>query len=148
MPEMWPSRVTICIGTGITNAANQFVLTGYAIVAGLNDLECRMSSFIQVRPDDTEIRDQAGTTLISERNCKINGFFPTIVGDQYADVDGVMYKVVGVENDSQKFSTRLHLETIQAAKLPDASNIAGGSGFADWDVVTNVDILANVDTLT
>jgi len=112
IPEMWPSRVTIRTATVSVNAANQPVITGFTSVAGMIDLEARMAPFIVLRPDDTQIREQAVTQDLKRRNCKLNSYQPTIVNDMYALIDGTNYKIVGVEPDSCHFSTRLHLELI------------------------------------
>ncbi len=112
IPEVWPSRVTIRTATVTVNAANQPVITGYADVPGKINIECRMAPFITLRPDDSQIRDQVITENLSRRNLKLNAFMPDIVNDMNALVDGVAYKVVGVEADGSSFSTRLHLELI------------------------------------
>ena len=112
IPEVWPSRCTIRTPTTSVNAANQPVITGYASVAGMINLECRMAPFITLRPDDTQIRDQQVTENLNRRNLKLNSYQPTIVNDMYALIDGVNFKVVGVEHDGSHFSTRLHLELI------------------------------------
>jgi len=112
IPEVWPSRCTIRTATVTVNAANQPVITGYTSVARMINLECRMAPFITLRPDDTQIREQAVTENLNRRNCKLNSYQPTIVNDMYCLIDGVNYKIVGVEADGSHFSTRLHLELI------------------------------------
>jgi hypothetical protein len=71
-----------------------------------------MAPFITLRPDDTQIRDQAVTENLKRRNCKLNSYQPTIVNDMFCLIDGDNYRIVGTEHDGCHFSTRLHLELI------------------------------------
>ena len=114
--EFWPDLATIQIIVTVADAANQPVvqspITGS--VLGMDAIPCRIGPMIQVRPTDEEVRDGKITDLILHRELKLSGYFPTITAHiMQAVVKGITYKIVGVESDSQSFSTRLRLEIIK-----------------------------------
>lgn len=114
IPDHWDSRCTIQMVTYTTTAANQRVPSGATDVAGMVNVPCRLAAIIFSRPTDNEIRDQKIQEKLSHRHLKLNGWFPSITPRRMqAVVDGVVYPIVGVEGDSQQFSTRLRLEVVK-----------------------------------
>ncbi len=108
------SRCTIATPDFTTNAAKQKVPDGnFTTVSGLANLACRISPLIELRPTDTERRGTEVIKLITVRQCKLNGYFPSIVADtHYAQVDGTNFPIIGVEHDGNRFSTRLRLQVV------------------------------------
>jgi hypothetical protein len=113
IPEVWQTTCIIQNGVTTLNAANQPVVTDYEDIPDMVNLQCRMAPFITLRPDDAQIRDQAVTENLSRRNLKLNSYRPAIKQDMFCLVDGDRYRIVGIEHDGSKFSTRLHLELIE-----------------------------------
>lgn len=109
----FPSSCTIRTVTYTTTAANQKVPSGYADVLGLTNIPALLAPESDNTLVDNEVRDSSITSNYSRRRLKLNGYFPTIVAIRMvAVVDGVMYKIRGIEADSQSLLTRLRVEII------------------------------------
>ena len=108
------SRCTIATPDFTLNVAKQKVPDGnFTTVSGLSNLACRIGPLIELRPTDTERRGAEVSKLITVRQCKLNGYFPSIVANtHFAQVDDVDYPIIGVEHDGNRFSTRLRLEVV------------------------------------
>ena len=109
----FPSRATFRTVTFTTNAANQPVPNGGTPIPAMTGIPCRIGPLIELRPSDTEVRTAQIQEKQEHRQLKLSGYFPQIqtrVMD--AVVDGVPYRIVGNEADSQLFCSRLRLEAI------------------------------------
>lgn len=82
-------------------------------MAGMADIPCRIAPVSATNITDKEVRTESVQALYSLRELKLNGYYPLIQARvMLAHVDGVRYQIRGVEHDSEHFSTRLLVETI------------------------------------
>lgn len=83
----------------------------YANVAGLVNIPCSAPPVSSVRLQATEVRAADDIQAFAPRHVLLNGFYPSIqqgVADGWiAVIDGVVYTLMGAENDSQSQMTRL-----------------------------------------
>lgn len=106
----WPSVCIIRRLVYTTSASNQRQVSSYTTVL---TVKCRISPKSDNRPTDDEVRTGAVQSQVVQRVVKLNGLFLNIlVRDMDALVDGIAYPIMGVEHDSQRFSTRLYVEDI------------------------------------
>lgn len=116
--EHWPSRCTIYQIAITLDAANQPIPTTPTLV--LRPVECRIGPLILIRPSDAEIRDQKVTEVYAHREIKLNGYYPQIT-PHYMNASVTtapsttpeVWHIVGVEEDGNKFSTRIRVEVIK-----------------------------------
>lgn len=110
----WPSICTIQTANTSVSGSGQKTKTGtFTNVAGLVSIPCRIAPVSQLNVSDKEARAETIQALYSQRELKLNGFFPQIQPrTMLAFVDGVRYEIRGVESDSQSFSTRMLVEII------------------------------------
>jgi hypothetical protein len=114
IPEMWPSFCTIMSNIVVLDPANQPIPGVPTVVPGMKNIECRVSPLFLIRPDDKEIRGDAETTTILQREIKLNGYYPFIQPHtMQAVVGNESYHIVGVESDGNNFSTRMRVEIIR-----------------------------------
>jgi len=107
------SRCTIATPGFTTTVAKQKIPGTPVPVSGLSSIACRIGPLIELRPTDTERRGAEVVKLVQVRQCKLNGYFPTIIANQHlAQVDGTDFPIIGVEHDGNRFSTRLRLQVI------------------------------------
>ena len=113
LQDDFPSRCTIQNVVHVVSMANQEVPDPASAtdVAGLVNIQCRIAPLIEQRPTDNENLPSDIQELYVQRQCKLNGYFPSITPrSMQAIVDGVAYIIRGVEHDGARFSTRLRLE--------------------------------------
>lgn len=114
LPTHWPSICTVQLVTYTITASRQQIPVGGSNIAGMVNVQCRLGPIIFDRPTDNEIRTAAVTEQYVRRQLKLNGYFPQIVPRLHrVIVDGVVYPIRGVEEDSEHFSTRLTLEVVR-----------------------------------
>lgn len=83
-------------------------------VPGIINIPCRIGPMILIRPTDTEQRIGRATTEVKSRQLKMNGYFPQIdASTMQMKVNGVVYRILGNEEDGDRFSTRIRLEIIR-----------------------------------
>jgi hypothetical protein len=86
----------------------------------VENVECRIGPLILIRPTDAEVRDQKITENYAHREVKINKYIPEILPsvteitvwtppNQRTET----WHIVGVEEDGNKFSTRVRVEVIK-----------------------------------
>jgi hypothetical protein len=80
-------------------------------VPGLVGIACMNAPPSQARVQATEIKQLADTLAVSPRHILLNGYFPAIVPNDRAVVDGTAFDILGAESDSQSGQTRLELRT-------------------------------------
>jgi hypothetical protein len=83
----------------------------YTNLSGHVDIPCTaaaLSSGDSVQP--TEVKTLSEILAKNMLHVLLGGYYPTIIADYRAVVDGIVYDIVGVENDSQGVQTRLALE--------------------------------------
>jgi Glu-tRNA(Gln) amidotransferase subunit E-like FAD-binding protein len=113
IPQMWPSRCTIQLVTSVADVSGQIMQTGASNVRGMVNIPCRLGPIIEIRPSDNEVRTQDVQESYVRRQLKLNAYLPQIRERVHqAVVDGEVYPIMGVESDSEKFSTRLKVERV------------------------------------
>jgi hypothetical protein len=83
----------------------------YINIAGLENIPCTAPPVSPVRLQATEVRAADDIQAFAPRHVLLGGFYPTIqqgVADGWiAVIDGIVYTLMGAENDSQSQMTRL-----------------------------------------
>lgn len=82
-------------------------------VIGMVAIPCRLSPIIQIRPTDTEARRNQITEQNESRQCALFGLFNVDPTTQQAVVDGVVFRIEGVEFDGEPINTRLRLQIVR-----------------------------------
>jgi hypothetical protein len=109
----WPSFCAILKKGGTRSLTGQVTGATLTPVAGMSRIPASLAPMSETSTRDNEIRTMPISTSQSERILKLNGYFPKIiVGTHSARVDGKVYNILGVEADSQKWSTRLYVEIV------------------------------------
>lgn len=96
-------RATTTVGSfGQPNTAN------YSAIDSLTDIPCM---FAPQTPGETNqndtVRMQQQLDTRTEFHCLLDGYFPQILQQNLAMVDGTLYEIMGNESDSQRQMTRL-----------------------------------------
>ncbi len=79
----------------------------YTILAGHSNIACQLA-VNKLRPDEGGvIRRPEQYDTSGQRTLELNGYYPLILQQHLAQVDGTVYEVMAVEPDSQKQITRL-----------------------------------------
>ena len=107
---LFDSLCTIQQRTNTVSALGQPDLTDWNDIPGLTNIQSMLS--IQ----RTALPNQAATVRTPEQfdtqtqlHLLLNGYFPQILQQNQAVVDGTPYEIMAVESDSQKTQTRLAL---------------------------------------
>lgn len=82
----------------------------YTPLAGHENIPCTAPPPSEARVQATEIKDLAEIMSKSFRHVLLGGYFPLIISDYRALIDGVEYDILGVEDDSQYRMTRLGVQ--------------------------------------
>lgn len=109
-----PSMCTIFVraqsaGLPVVDAMGQVDTANgdYTILPGHQNIPCQLA-VNKLRPDETGvIRRPEQYDTSGQRSLELNDYYPLILQQHLAQVDGVIYEVMAVENDSQKQVTRL-----------------------------------------
>lgn len=111
--DLFSSLCSISQPTGAFGASGAPVPppSGYTPTPGLQNIPCMNAPISEARIQATEVRQLAEVLSLNIRHVLLDGYFPTIQTNDLASVDGVSYTIMGVESDSQKTMTRLHLRT-------------------------------------
>lgn len=115
MRGSFPSSCTIQTPNTTTEASGQKTPTGAGTnVVGLIGLSCRIAAFAEeAQPKDYEKRGPT-TETVKMRICYLQNYYPAIQPRTHlALVDTILYKVRGVEHDSEQGFTRLSLEILK-----------------------------------
>lgn len=108
-----PARCTIQSVNITSSVAGQKTEGTPTDVLGRVGLSCRIGPMVLIRPTDNENRTNRIQSAYQGRHLKFNGYYPDItVRAHQAVVDGIVYKIRGVEHDGAPFSTRLRLEIL------------------------------------
>ena len=102
------SACTIQQPTGALDAAG-YPTGAWTTVSGLVNIPCMDAPPSQARVQSTEIKSLAETLAVAPRHVLLNGYYPTIVSQWRALIDGVAYDILGSESDSQSGQTRMEL---------------------------------------
>ena len=88
----------------------------YSNVLGLVNLACMNAPLSSERITATEVRELEEIMSQSMRHVLLDGYFPQIEGGQTNGwrviVDGDTFDLMGVESDSQRTMTRLHIRRV------------------------------------
>lgn len=105
--NIW-SRPTNMDGSPVVDSAGQVDLTNLVPVAGLQGLPCMDSVQSPFRPNQgATIREPQQFDTLAEQHVLLNGYYPAILQQYIAEVDGGYLEVMAVEHDSQFTMTRL-----------------------------------------
>jgi hypothetical protein len=84
----------------------------YTAITSLSGIVCQLSVLKPMRPDVTEItKTQIQTEDRPEFELLLSSYYPTVLAQYLANVDGTFYQVMAVESDSQQQVTRCALRT-------------------------------------
>ena len=79
----------------------------YTVLPGHSNIACQLA-VNKMRPDEGGvIRRPEQYDTSGQRTLELNGYYPLILQQHIAQVDGTTYEVMAVESDSQKQITRL-----------------------------------------
>jgi hypothetical protein len=79
----------------------------YTVLPGHSNIACQLA-VNKMRPDEGGvIRRPEQYDTSGQRTLELNGYYPLIIQQHLAQVDGTVYEVMAVESDSQKQITRL-----------------------------------------
>jgi hypothetical protein len=99
-------------GEPITNAMGQVDLAQTDYTTILSNIPCMLAVLRPFRPDiSATVRKADETDTINDKAIELNGYYPQILQQHLAVVDGVTYEIFAVEADSQKQVTRLAART-------------------------------------
>lgn len=93
----------------VTDALGQVdtSIPDYTVLPGHSNIPCQLA-VNKLRPDEGGVvRRPEQYDSISIRQLELNGYYPLIIQQYLAQVDGTTYEVMAVESDSQKQITRL-----------------------------------------
>ena len=113
----WPSLCTIQSPDTAQGPTGNPVGT-YSNVAGLVNIPCRDSVPSTARIQATELKELADIMSKGLRHMLLNGYYPQATPDGQipsywrANVDGVIFDIIGVEHDSQNIQTRLEMQVV------------------------------------
>lgn len=96
-------------GLPVTDAMGQVdtSIPDYTILPGHQNIPCQLA-VNKLRPDEGGVvRRPEQYDTMGMRALELNGYYPLILQQHLAQVDGVPYEVMAVEPDSQKQITRL-----------------------------------------
>ena len=117
IPDFWPSLCTIQSKVYAFSGSNQLAPVAYNDI--YVDIPCRLAPRFIGRVEYDEKRSDRMTTDYNQRELMLNAYLPDIqVRDQVATVDGVTYQIRGIDNDGQKFLTRLRVEIVDGGTIP------------------------------
>jgi hypothetical protein len=95
-------------GEPITNAMGQVDLAQTDYTTILSNIPCQIAVLRPFRPDiSATVRKVEEYDTINDKAIELNGYYPQILQQHLAVVDGVTYELFAVEPDSQKQVTRL-----------------------------------------
>ena len=88
-------------------------LSNWVNVSGLVNLQCMLSVLSTYRPNiEGTVRQPSDFEVLANRHLYLNGYYPQILAQMSAVVDGVRYEIMsGAECDSQKQTTRVAVRT-------------------------------------
>jgi hypothetical protein len=107
---MFPNLCTIQAIPGTLDSLGAPITT-FSDVSGLVDIPCHSAppAIEQVRGSD-ELRMKDRVDVRQQRHVLLSGYFPTIVQNMRAVVDGEAWNIIGVESDAFNSQTRLMAE--------------------------------------
>lgn len=96
---------TVTAGSG-----GQIDLTDWSDVSGLVNIPAMLAVSVNLRPDQgATLRKSQEFDQMAKKHCLLDGYFPAILQQYSAVVDGTRYEIMAVEPDSQKVMTRMAL---------------------------------------
>jgi hypothetical protein len=104
------SLCTVQQRTGATDPLGQVDLQDWMIIPSLAEIPCILSVYRPSAPDKAaQMRMPDSFDFSNYRHCLLNGYYPAILQQYQAVVDGIPYEIMAAENDSQFTMTRLAL---------------------------------------
>lgn len=87
--------------------------TPYVPVAGLVDIPCTAPPLMATdRMQASEIRALRQIKAEDTRHVLLDGYYPTILDSDRAEIDGVEFEISNIEHDSQRQMTRIAVERV------------------------------------
>jgi|SRR5579859_473794 len=93
----------------VTDSLGQVDLatSDFTILPGHANIPCQLA-VNKLRADEgAEIHTPTDYETMSDRTLELNGYYPLILQQHLAQVDGVVYQIMGTDSDSQSQVTRL-----------------------------------------
>lgn len=98
--------------TNVVDALGELDLTNWVDVAGLTGIKCMFSVETPLRPDQNDVgRTMQQSNTHNEFHVLLVGYYPGILQQYTAVIDGFRYQIQTSESDSQKTMTRLAVRT-------------------------------------
>ena len=105
--NIW-SRPTNGDGSPVVDSSGQVDIVNLVPVSGLQNIPCMDSVQSPFRPNDgAVIRGAQQFDTLAEKHILLNGYYPTILQQYIAEVDGNYLEIFAVEPDSQFTMTRI-----------------------------------------
>ena len=99
---------TIKQRTGAVSALGQVNMQGYTPIVGLENIPCMFAIQRPFMPNQgATARTPEQFDTQTQFHILLNGYYPQILQQNLANVDGVDYEIMAVESDSQQQMTRL-----------------------------------------
>jgi hypothetical protein len=105
---LFNATCTIKQRTNTVSALGQLNMTGYEPIADLTNIACRFAPQAPGGPpqgDVTRMQQQFDTRTLY--HVLLDGYYPEILQQYLANIDGTDYEIMAVENDSDFQMTRL-----------------------------------------
>ena len=83
------------------------------MAADHQDIPCRKSPLIQIRPQDQEVNMDAFQRQVAKFQLNILGHFTDIQNDYKVDIDGTLHRIIAVEDDGNGLTMRFMLSDVE-----------------------------------
>jgi hypothetical protein len=113
LPAFFPSRCTIRLKQAATLNSIGEAEPGWPELAGHIAIPCNIAAKAgNTQEQQSEVRTSDITYVSKDRHCMLDGYYPLISEEMAAEVDGIMYDIRGVVQQSAREHTKLMLELI------------------------------------
>lgn len=113
LPLSFRSRCTILLKQASTLNSIGEAEPGWPELAGHINIPCNIAAKAgNTQEQQSEVRTLDSTYVAKDRHCMLDGYYPLIDETMAAEVDGVMYDIRGVVQQSIQEHTKLMLELI------------------------------------
>jgi hypothetical protein len=105
---LFNSLCTIKARSGAVSSQGQLNMQSYAPIADLTDIPCRIAVQAPANPPQNDVaRMQQQFDTRTEFHVLLDGYFPQILQQNLANVNGIDYEIMATEPDSDFQMTRL-----------------------------------------
>jgi hypothetical protein len=113
LPAFFSSLCTIRVKQAATLNTIGEAEPGWPIFEGHAAIPCNLAAKAgNTQEQQSEVRTSDSTYVSKDRHCMLDGYYPLIDETMAAEVDGVLYDIRGVVQQSVKQHTKLMLEVI------------------------------------